>query len=292
MADFFEVHPAENIHELNGGYRFWYSVFAMVRYDEVWTLVHSRTGDPLMHRDDREHELVMIWPSLGTAEAFAGVEAKEYNPQPVSLQRFLDEALVEFTRMHLRIALCSSANEPFVSCPADGFAKYVELARGLLQMCDSLGDACRFNEEDVCSCTSCNTANQLNESEPRLSFVLRCVGASTLWTVSRDWLWICESDEHDRRVFMLWSSKKQAEGYVTHLKANGVEGNLAVTGIPLMDWLYFWTGWLARSEYRLHLNMFTSSEMMESHNLAPLVFDRMLRATFTRVSGREFPKCY
>ena len=285
MTEYIEVHSAENVHELNGGYRFWFSIFAIVRYDEVWTLVHGQTGEPLLHRDDRGEVLVMLWPSLGTAEAFASAEAREYNPRPISLHRFLEDGLVEFIRLKFRISPCPAPNEPFVSCPADAFAKYVEMARGLGQLTESMESACTLSTEGDCGCPACLVAGKAQTAEPRLACALRMVGGCTLWTVRREWLWFEDLNADGHSVFCVWDSKQAVEQFIAQWSAEEKK-SVHVAGIPLTDWLYFWTGWLARKEFRLRLNGDAEQE------IAPLVFDRLLRGTFTRVTGRDLPKCY
>ncbi len=275
--EFFEAYPAENIGELNEGYRFRYSLFSMVSNNELWVLANATDGTPLMHRDDKNDILVLVWPSLGSAEAFAAAEARQCVARSLTLDKFLNEALPDFTRRGFRIAPAAAPERPFVSCAADTFATQIEQARGLLA---ALAQLVKRDDIDA-------AAANLEGTDPRLSFALRATQQGCLWTLRRQWRAVRVADKSNRPLFMIWDSEEGATAAAKTLSSSYLQPEK----IDLTDWLYFWTGWLAQNNFRLIFAPDPTAPELPA-DTAPLVFDRLLRAAFTRLTGKEFPKCY
>lgn len=285
--EYIDIHPAENINELDGGYRFWFSMFAIVRYGEVWLLNHHKTRDPLMHTDDRGNELVMLWPSLGTAEIFAQSEAPDYLPESVSIDKFLKSVLPPLSHAGALFSLCPAANQQFVSCPGESFKNSVDTAVLLIEKISTRRNECTTSKTGRCKQNACKVAKSANKKDPRLAFALRTLCSCTLWTLQREWLWAISTDVNENKVMPLWDNKQAAQTYHDTLPKTETE-NVAVAEISLTDLLYFWTGYLSEHNIRLELNY--ALDLKET--IAPLVFDRTLRAIFPRLNGYEFPKCY
>ncbi len=291
MIVYFEAHPAENIGELNGGYRFWYSIFSAVATNELWALADAKTKMPLTHCDDKQQTLVLVWPSLGSAEFFARDEAKNCNPYPISLEKFLTQGIEEFERSNFRISPCPAPNQPFVSCTAHVFAKQVEIARALRHRLGTLAAGCKRATNRECRCKLCGAASMAAMEDSRLAVAMRTTGLNKIWTVQQEWRTARLATNTGQPLLPIWDSEAGANAFI-EAHADDAPG-LKPYVTSIVDWLYFWTGWLSAANYRLDLNPHHSNgQVTSAGQIAPLVFDRLLRGTFTRLANQELPKCY